>query len=155
MQDDLFDVATLIQRYVVKRGGFLSMSSSDLRRELNSYVKLRLSVGRFMLERVRPIRIPTGWTDHSERVWLDWISLTCDLESWDKEVIQPIFGTDVREWERDTEWRQEIFAYLDEWIQRDNKIVAKFDMTSEEEVEEELYGGLDPYMVENGLIKWT
>jgi hypothetical protein len=108
-----------------------------------------------MIERVRSIKTPIDWTEHSENVWLDWISLVFDLDSWNSEVIQPLFGTEIRAWEYDTEWRQEIFVYLEEWIQRNNETVAKFDMTPVEEVEDELYGGLDPYMVENGLIKFT
>jgi hypothetical protein len=87
---------------------------------------------------------PQGWTAHHEQVWQDWISLTFDMQSWSREVAK---------WYHDNEYIVELFDYVSEWTQRSTKIVEAFDKTPIEEEAEVLYGGLDPYMVEHGMIK--
>jgi len=70
--------------------------------------------------------------------------MTFDMQSWTREVVS---------FYRDNEMITELFDYVSEWAQRDFKIVEAFDKTHIEEEVEVLYGGLDPYMVEHGMIK--
>jgi len=89
-----------------------------------------------------------------EEVWQEWLSYHFSLDDWRSEVMNPIFGADMRTWEASCpNWRMEIFVYLDDWVQRSTEIVAAFDMTPLQEVVEDEHGDIDPYLIENGLVK--
>ena len=152
MEEYLDTMASLINDYGQRRNAVLAISVRRLARELASYLRLRRSNSSYMIERRRATGEPKGWTAHDEEIWQEWLDYTFNLESWTTEVLQPLFGTDVHSWEIDG-WRLEVFTYLKDWIQRDMIIVDNFDMTPEEPVVEVLYDGLDPYMVEHGMIK--
>lgn len=138
--------ASAIQAYITKRRGTLSLSLPSLARELDDYAQIRETTSYCLVKRSKK-GDPKGWTPHHEDVWRDWISITFDLKSWTQEVLDPVFGS----WKE--EWQIEVFDYIGEWTQRTLKLVAAFDKEPLDEVVEELYGGLDPYMVEHGLIK--
>jgi len=152
MEEYLETMASLINDYGQRRNAVLAISVRRLARELATYLRLRRSNSGYMIERRRITVGPKGWTERDEEIWQEWLGYTFDLESWKIEVLQPLFGTDVHNWELDG-WRLEVFTYLKDWIQRDMMLVDKFDMTPYEEVVDVLYDGLDPYMVEHGMIK--
>jgi hypothetical protein len=152
MEEYLDTMASLINDYGQRRNAVLAISVRRLARELASYLRLRHSTSSYMIERRRATVGPKGWTARDEEIWQEWLDYTFNLESWTTEVLQPLFGTDVHSWEIG-DWRLEVFTYLKDWIQRDMVIVDNFDMTPEEPVVEVLYDGLDPYMVEHGMIK--
>lgn len=137
------ELAYVIQAYVMRRGGTLSLSVQSLHREINDYNMLRDTTSYCMVERSEKLD-PEGWTNKNEQVWQDWISLTYDMQSWTKEVAN-FFDSSYRV--------IELFDFIGDWVQRDIKIVKEFDKEPIEEEEEVLYNGLDPYMVEHGMIK--
>jgi len=139
------DLSTIIQAYILRRGGTLSLSVSSLAREIDDYVHIRKSTSFCMVKRSKKPD-PKDWTAHHEDVWQDWISLNFDLQSWEEEIVTFIH-CDY------TDMAIELHGFIEDWVQRDIKIVTTFDKEPLEEVVEELYGGLDPYMVEHGLIK--
>lgn len=139
------DLPTIIQAYILRRGGTLSLSLSSLAREIEDYVQIRKSTSFCMVKRSKKLN-PKGWTAHHEDVWQDWISLHFDIQSWGIEVINFIHPDTV-------DMAMELHSFIEDWVQRTLKIVLAFDKEPLEEVVEELYGGLDPYMVEHGLIK--
>jgi len=139
------DLPSIIQAYIVRRGGTMSLSISSLAREIEDYVHIRKSTSFCMVKRSKKPN-PRGWTAHYEDVWQDWISLYFDIQSWEKEVINFV-PSDM------ADMVMELHGFIDDWVQRNLKTVVAFDKEPVEEVVEELYGGLDPYMVEHGLIK--
>jgi hypothetical protein len=139
------DLSTIIQAYILRRGGSLSLSVSSLAREIDDYVHIRKTTSFCMVRRSKKPD-PKGWTVHHEDVWQDWISLNFDIQSWEEEVINFIHS-------EYKDMAMELHSFIEDWVQREIKIVTKFDKEPLEEVVEELYGGLDPYMVEHGLIK--
>jgi hypothetical protein len=137
------DLSEVIEAYILRRGGTLSLSLNSLEREVNEYIRLRKTTSYCMIKRSEKPR-PKAWTAHHEQIWQDWISMTFDMQSWQSEVVS-FFET--------CDSISELFDYVSEWVQRDVKIVEAFDKTPIEEEAEILYGGLDPYMVEHGMIK--
>ena len=137
------DLHHIIEAYILRRGGSLSLSPQSLAREIDDYVRLRKTTSYCMVKRSEKPR-PKGWTAHHEQVWQDWISITFDIQSWQREVVKFCDSEELI---------LELFDYIGEWAQRSFKIVDGFDKSPIEEEEEVLYGGLDPYMVEHGMIK--
>ena len=96
---------------------------------------------------------PEGWGNYEEDVWREWIDYTFTLESWNDEVMTPIFGSDVRLWEANIEgWREELLQFLPWWIKRSAATVAKFDPAQLPETIEEK-STLDPYLLEHGSAR--
>lgn len=149
----LLDLAQKIQEYGARRGVSLTMSVNKLHREIIQYIRLRHKVDRYSVIKKSSVK-PKGWKAHHERLWQDWIVYYCDIDTWTTEVLEPVFGTNEEVWEAKCPgWRLEILAFLEEWFVRDRKMIEAFDPTPEDTVEEDMYGGLDPYMVEHGMIK--
>jgi len=146
MSNYQYTIAACIRDYVRRRKGTLSLSIKGLAREIRDYIRIRETTSFCMVKRDRKPD-PKGWTLHNEEVWRDWISNMFDIQSWMKEVIKQIYGS------YHEDWHIEIFDYIIDWVERDFKIVTEYDKEPIEEKVEELYGGLDPYMVEHGLIK--
>ena len=147
----LLDLARTIEVYGIRRGAVLSMSVDKLHQVIVQYILMRRKTD--MVTTKHTVK-PAGWTSHHERLWQDWLTYHCDVDTWTTEVLEPVFGTNEEQWEAKCPgWRFEIIAFLEDWFVRDRKMMEAFDPTPEDEVEELLYGGLDPYMVENGMIK--
>ncbi len=139
------ELSSIIEAYILRRGGSLSLSVTSLAREIDDYMQIRETTSFCMVKRSKKPD-PKGWTAHHEDVWQDWISFNFDLQSWESEVVNFMYSG-----QRDRV--MELHSFIEDWVQREIKIVTKFDKEPLEEVVEELYGGLDPYMVEHGLIK--
>lgn len=158
-EDELLALAEAITAFVERRGGTLAVTPRQLTLILLNYVQMRYDVPWYKIAFRQSSRQkkPTGWTADNERIWQDWITYTFDLEDWNREVIQPLFGTDVRSWEPGTEWRAEIFWYLQHWIRRSLDTVQEFD--PRDHTPDRVEGPkneIDPYLIENGLVKgWT
>jgi hypothetical protein len=74
------------------------------------------------------------------------------LEDWQKEIIEPVFGTNERMWEVTCfGWRDELFCFLPWWVKR--SIVP--ELLSEEGTGEdsEDRSKIDPYLMEHGTAK--
>ena len=157
MEEDLFCVAEAIAAFVERRGGALVMTPRQLTWKLIQYVEMRGHVPwhEIAYRGGRAAIKPKGWTADNERIWQDWITYTFELEDWTREVIQPIFGTDVREWEPGVEWRMELLEFLRHWIRRSIAIVEEFDPRdhTEERTGQTMKEEIDPYLIENGLVK--
>jgi len=97
--------------------------------------------------------MPAGWTDEDEAIWQEWIVYTFPYHTWLTEVMNPVFGLDVRLWEARCEgWRLELAHFLPWWVQRSMDIVRAFDPTQiEPEAEEE--AGMDAYLLDHGSSK--
>jgi hypothetical protein len=148
--DDLWTLCELIESYVTRRGGTMDVKSRRLMRLLTGYILLAQKGDLMGIVLRRRPYVPFGWNAHAERLWRDWIAYTYDLESWEREVITPLFGSDVRFWEaRLGAWRTDLFGFLGQLIQRNMDVVTEFDPRSEEEDEEDGPRG-DPYLLEHG-----
>jgi len=154
MEGDVFETVSYIEAHLKRRGVTLEMSPRRLTAHILQYIRLRQHASFYDISTplTEPIN-PVSWTAHHERVWCDWINYNCDLDSWTKEVMQPMFGTDVRFWEAACQgWREEIHAFLPWWIRRSMAIVEQFDPTSEDPIEEQ-QSEIDPYLLDHGTSK--
>jgi hypothetical protein len=62
---------------------------------------------------------PAGWTAQHEDTWCEWIEIRLTPESFEAEVLMPVFGTDTRTWETVCGgWREELFYFLPSWVER-------------------------------------
>jgi hypothetical protein len=133
---DIIDVVICMESYVTRRGGYLGLSLRRIRDQIIGYVRWRM---RHAWMDVSPPRheqvIPLGWTSYTERLWTDWLADTFHYDDWEREVIDPVFGTDERFWETrcSTQWRREVFGFLPFWIERDWDIVDDYDPNDTEE----------------------
>jgi len=103
-----------------------------------------------------PSSRPAGWTEKEEEIWIDWINYHCTLDDWSAEVMEPVFGSNVRMWEAQMDgWREELLQFLPWWIRRSAIIVAAFDPTPlVPEVEEDIsMAKIDPYLLDHGSTK--
>ena len=154
IEADVVKVVRYIEAYLKRRSVSLELTPSRLKRHIMQFISLRQKSSFFDIStpRMTPTE-PAEWTAHHERVWCDWINYHCDLDSWTREVMQPMFGTDVRFWEARCEgWREEIHTFLPWWILRCTAIVERFDPTSEDPVED-LQVDIDPYLLDHGSAK--
>jgi hypothetical protein len=147
---DIQGVAEAIEQFVQRRGASLDMKVVKLTRAIIHYCILRQnSLAHEISDPQRKIVKPRGWTARHERLWQEWVQFTFDLDEWDREVIQPIFGSDERYWECCMgDWRNEIFSFLPFWIQRSIAIVEDYDPCPPEESVDSSKE-VDPYILEN------
>jgi hypothetical protein len=154
MEDDVVTTVRYIEAYFTRRGASMELSPGRLMAHIQQYIRLRQKSSFFDISAPlnKPFK-PVDWTAHDERVWCDWINYHCDLDSWTREVMQPMFGNGVCFWEARCEgWREEIHTCLPWWIRRSKDIVTRFDPTSEDPVEEP-QPEIDPYLLEHGTSK--
>ena len=85
-----------------------------------------------------PLRSSPGWEVPDERLLRDWIQNAVSEETWNHEVMYPVFGShNVRLWEIPIEgWRSMLRIYLDQWIVRTPALLEEIQPFIEEEVEE-------------------
>ena len=140
--------------YIGRRGVVPELAPRRMITQILRYITLRRRSGPFAIS--NPLfdpSSPEGWGDYEEDVWQEWIDYTFTLDSWNDEVMNPIFGTDVRLWEASIEgWREELLQFLPWWIKRSEAIVVKFDPTPLAEQSEEL-SKLDSYLLEDGSAR--
>lgn len=156
--DDMEALVDRIEIFARRRGVSLELDRRRLVRQLLQYVSLRqqtMSCVQISNPHFDPSE-PEGWTDHDEDIWNDWIQHTCSLENWHTEVLQPVFGSDIRLWEVNCDgWRSELMHFLPWWLQRSTPIVRKFDPFPEEVPSEpdDMQMEIDPYLMEHGSAK--
>ena len=117
----------------------LSVNKQKLWVQIQCYLHLRQNTSRLNISYPRmSVFKPNGWTERHEELWNDWIHYTFSEDSWHNEVMYPVFGRDVREWELYMDgWREELFEFLPWWMRRSVNIVEEYDPTPEELEEEE------------------
>jgi hypothetical protein len=130
MRIDTTDMAGRIRRVMDHHGIWLAVSPGMLAVIIRQYAEARRWSGPYDV-RVVPAPSsskPEGWTAHDEDVWLSHLSNCVTDDVWASEVVDPVFGTDVRVWERNgPDWRYELLAYVPMWASRSFVIVEKHD----------------------------
>jgi hypothetical protein len=153
---DVQDLVFLFQEYVERRGANLAVEPQRLVTHILKYISLRQKYSRFDISAplTKPV-VPVGWTSEDETIWTDWLWHTCDVDSWENEVLEPIFGTDIRLWEATCEgWRLELMTCFPWWIQRSFDIIDKFNPTQPEiQDEDDTTNGVDSYIMDHGSAK--
>jgi len=131
MRADAFAMAERIQRVMGRAGFWLAVSPGMLAATIRQYAEARRWSGPYEVRVIPPETIrsnPDGWTTHDEDVWLARLSDSITDDVWDTDVVTPVFGTDVRVWERNgPDWRHELLAYVPVWATRSFVIVEKHD----------------------------
>ena len=151
--DDLFVLVQIIDKYVQRRGAHLDTQPPRIVSQILKYIQLRERHMWWEIEGPHcNVTYPPDWTEEREELWNDWFARQFSLESWEDEVMGPMFGTQVQPWEVDG-WRQEIYAFLPNWIQRSISLLTAIDPTQTDVKEEEQESTIDPYLLEHGSAK--
>jgi hypothetical protein len=155
--EDVHDTATRVESFIRRYGGTPELSTEKLANQILQYIRLRQS-GSSTLNISQPLhtcQYPPEWNDTHETLWQDWISLRYDLADWQRQVIRPVFGTDVRLWEANCEgWRDEIYTFLPWWIQRNVESINDIrDEEDSDSMEEGATSKIDPYLLDYGGYK--
>lgn len=133
LDDMRYDAADLTDRIIAvldRVGVSLSLRRAQLAATIHQYAEARRWNGPYDVSVRQPadILIPSGWTAHDESVWVSWLNDTVSDEVWQQCVTDPVFGTDVRTWERNgTAWRHELLTYMPLWAARSFAIVERHD----------------------------
>jgi len=150
--DDAVAIVRRFMRYIGSHGAAMELDPRRMVTQILQFIALRKKS--YFLEISTPLfdpLEPEGWSKYEEDIWQEWIHYTFTLDSWNEQVMNPIFGSDIRLWEANiVGWREELFHFLPWWIQRSVTIVAKFDPTPLSELVEEEISSLDPYLLEHG-----
>ncbi len=116
---DLQEVVARIEDFVADRGGILRVKGRDLLRVLLHYIAFRMRTPYTMIRCTRPVRRPKNWLRMHEDAWLVWMEDTFPVSEWMEEVMDPVFGSDVRMWEsKIAPWRHEVASFLPYWLDR-------------------------------------
>lgn len=152
--EDALAIAERITVWVARKGVALELPPPRLARQILQYVWMRQTTPWHEIDGPRHQRsLPVGWTRQHERIWCDWIVHVFELEAWQREVMDPVFGTDTRSWEPEG-WRDEIFHFLPRWIVRSIARFEEIDPTPlpdpEPEDADPRTAKIDPYLLEHG-----
>jgi hypothetical protein len=100
---------------------------------------------------------PAEWTEKEEALWQEWVHTHCTRDAWFREIMYPVFGTNIWHWEPNasSEWRTELLRCLPWWLRRSVDIVQKFDPNpcEDEEAEANTEIGIDAYLLDHGSSK--
>lgn len=154
---DSVELAQRVQQLITEHLGLsMAVSRGALIAAIRQYAEARQWWGPYnvRVDGPRDIYIPEGWSTHDEDVWKWWLYDKVNEDVWDSVVIDPVFGTDIRVWERNgTEWREELMSYLPHWCVRSLAIVSRVDPLPRPEEETNADGGgveeIDPYQAEH------
>jgi hypothetical protein len=152
---DSVEMAQRIQRLITEHMGLsMTVSRGALIATIRQYAEARQWWGPYHVRIDAPPNagVPDEWTAHDESVWQWWLDDKVDAEVWETAVTGPVFGTDIRVWERNgTEWRHELLGYLPHWCARSLAIVNRVDPNPEEEDNADGDGTdeADPYQTEH------
>jgi len=154
--DDVAKIVQHMEQYARIRGASLGLNKRRLGLHILKYISLRqeTTCHNISAPLMEPYK-PEGWAAREEGLWLDWVHYTFSLDSWHDEVMNSVFGTDVRFWESRIEgWRSEIMEFLPWWLSRSIDIVDAFDPTSVDldEIDQEK-SNIDPYLLDHGSAK--
>lgn len=134
--NDVNDVIRYMSDMLARSKVTLCLKPVRLREQILGYLALR---HRYPVERIsfpqHPLHQPSDWTPHAEEVWTDWLQDAFPPERWTSEVLEPVFGTDQRFWEANIGpgWRMELYDMLPWWVQRDWRVVDRFDPLADED----------------------
>jgi len=157
------DVAALVRQMnacVQRHRAQLELDEPRIVSQILTFIRLRQNAS--FQEISDPLFAPStpdGWDDEDEEIWREWIDFTFTDSTWNREVIEPVFGSgsdsDIRLWEAQCEgWRSELVFFLPWWIKRSMYIVTKFDPTQlEPEDEENENPDIDAYILDHGSAK--
>lgn len=154
--DDIMLLAEQIHSWAASHRVSLELTPVRLARHILKYVWLRQRASMYEISGPRSSRsTPAGWTSMHERIWVDWIWHAFEQDGWNRAVIDPVFGTDVRSWEVQCEgWRDEVFNFLPTWIARSMARFEEIDPTPlpdpEPEDTDPRTAKIDPYLLEHG-----
>lgn len=117
---DVAGVAHGIESYLGRRGLELGVTRQQIARTIVEYVWRRQSQhAAALLGPKNRGRRPEGWEERHEEIWCQWLEQRLTPESFEIEVMRPVFGDDVQTWEKRCHgWREEIFAFLPAWTLR-------------------------------------
>jgi hypothetical protein len=149
---DIQDLVYLFIQYLDRRGATLAIKPARLVKQILKYILLRQKCSIYDISAPQS-HAPNGWSLEDEEIWNDWIVDQCCLESWEDEVVTPIFGGDMRLYEVRCEgWRLELVHFFPWWIQRSFAIVDKYN-PSQMESDEEDNKVVDSYIMDHGSAK--
>jgi hypothetical protein len=152
---DAAALAAQIESLVKDRLGMsMTLTRRALAAIIRRYAEDRCWAGPYDVRIFEPgdLFVPDDWSTHDEDVWQWWLNDKVTPEVWSSVVTGPVFGTDIRVWERNgTEWREELLSYLPMWVVRSTAIVSRVDPLPRPEEEAEIDGlveEVDPYLVD-------
>jgi hypothetical protein len=117
---DVAGVVSGIATYLERRGFELGVPQRQIFRTLMEWIwrRQRRRMSDLRGPRTRA-GCPAGWMAQHEDIWCQWIENRLTTESFEAEVLEPVFGTDVRTWEAACDgWRGELFFFLPYWVGR-------------------------------------
>lgn len=117
---DVAGVAQGIESYLGRRGVELGVARRQVARAIVEYIWRRQSRRAVDLRGPKTGgRRPEGWEERHEEIWCQWLEQRLTPESFEIEVMWPVFGDDRRTWEvRCDGWREELLAFLPAWTLR-------------------------------------
>ena len=125
--DDVEHIVKEFETYVRRRGLFLELPPSEVASQMMNYIQLRHSMHPLHISnpRNRP-SMPEDWSEYDEELWLDYLDQRFTIESWQCEVMYPVFGSELHLWEEPCDgWRDELLDFLPWWISRSRKIIEE------------------------------
>jgi hypothetical protein len=151
---DVEAIVRLFRDFVESRNCKMEIDGRRLAHQILRYIQLRSSVAEHQISNPRfLVSTPSGWSAEKEREWKMWIYHIFRLEEWQKEVMDPVFGSNERLWEATCGgWRDELFYFLPWWIKR-CEVPMNQDLSEEAKSESEEGSKIDPYLLEHGTAK--
>ena len=160
-REDIHILTRLIVDHILRRGVCPEFSEDSIINDIYRIMAEKWK-GRHINDipyHALPVVCPLDWTEYEERLWRDWIEQNFPYESWEDEVLYPLFGTSSEPWEESVPgWRDELHQFLWTWIRRSSEIVRIFDPMPEleditEESQDHVKLRIDPYILEHGSAK--
>ena len=151
---DIEGIADSLVRSLQRRKLVLDLPRLQLIRQILSFLTLRATHHAFDISNPRHAsRAPEGWTEENEAEWRYYLDKEFSTEMWQREILDVIFGTDVRTWEAPfLEWRSELYGFLPFWIRRSFEPLDPEEEDYEFE-ESTAAPAIDAYILEHGTAK--
>jgi hypothetical protein len=157
---DITTLAALIADYINRQGVRPEFSMETLCQDIWRILRERHN-GHYFADipyHHHPVRVAEDWSDYHETIWRDWLDFAFPYESWEDEVLYPLYGSHREPWEEAVPgWREGLHSFIWTWVRRSSAIVADFDPQPElvEESDEEagIKERVDSYILEHGSAK--
>ena len=154
--DDVVVLVRLLDQWCQQNGVCLALTNEALGHQILKYISLRRGLAAHQISGPQMnIHWPDEWDDEAENIWTQWIGYTFEVDRW-HDILGGVFGSDVRSWEPEGSagWRDDLFAFLPFWIQRDTTVLDEIDPTPLPELVDTTYdpraAKIDPYLLEHG-----
>jgi len=151
---DIEGVVNCLEMGLKRRKLTLDLPRIRLIRQILSYLTLRAEHHALDIKNPRHTpQIPEGWTEETEVEWQYYLDKEFSSEMWQQEILDVIFGTDVRIWEAPfPNWRLELYDFLSFWIRRTYEpLEPQEEVRETEEIKEAPL--IDAYILEHGTAK--